>query len=151
MRGATPCWGGASIGGSGLWCGSARRRGVAAGLRADGGAGVVLCGVELLPGVAVVVGAEFGESLEVDGGGSVGEADPVGGHASVADAAVPVADEPGDGSFDHGAVLAVVVGVGAVAPVGSGLGEKLVVFADLEGPASGRCGASGPQGARLAA
>ena len=38
--------------------------------------GVVLCGVEL-PGVAVVVGAEFGESLEVDGGGSVGEADPV--------------------------------------------------------------------------
>lgn len=100
----------------------------------------MLCGVEL-PGVAVVVGAEFGESLEVDGGGSVGEADPVGGDASVADAAVPVADEPGDGSFDHGAVLAVVVGAPAVAPVGSGLGEKSVVFTDQQGPASGRCGA----------
>ena len=98
--------------------------------------GVVLCGVEV-PGGAVVVGAEFGEALEVDGGGSVGEADPVGGDASVADAAVAVGDEPGDGSFDEGAVLAVVVGVVAVAPVGSGLGEELVVFADLEGPASG--------------
>ena len=43
-----------------------------------------------------------------------------------------VGDEPGDGSFDHGPPLAVVVGEVAVAPCTSGFDEFVVVFADVD-------------------
>jgi hypothetical protein len=58
---------------------------------------------------------------------------------------VSVGDEPGDGSFDHGPVLAVVVQVLSVAPVGTGGGENLVVFTDPVGFAVDCGGASDPQ------
>ena len=45
------------------------------------------------------------------------------------------ADEPGDGSLDHGPPLAVVVGEVTVAPRTSGFDKLAVVFADGEGPA----------------
>ena len=58
--------------------------------------------------LAVVVEAEVDESAEVERGDAGGEPLLVAFDAAVADAAVAVGDEPGDGSFDHGSLLAVV-------------------------------------------
>jgi hypothetical protein len=77
-----------------------------------------------------VVEAEVEESPEVDGGDAGGQADAVAFDASVADSPVVVGDEPGDGAFDHGPVLAVVLDTGPAAHAGSGGGEELVVVAD---------------------
>jgi len=66
----------------------------------------------------------------------VSETDPVCVDTSGADSPVSFANKPCDGSFDHGPVLAIVLSADAVAPVGSSLGEKLVVFADSEDLAS---------------
>src|SRR2546428_9838518 len=52
--------------------------------------------------------AEVEQPAEVQGGGAGLEPGVVLGDASVADLAVPAGDEPGDGAFDHGSVLAVV-------------------------------------------
>ena len=68
--------------------------------------------------------------------GPDGEGDTVAFDAAVADAAVSVGDEPGDGSFHHGAMLR--VSIDSVTPVGAGLSEKLVVCGDLEGFPAGR-------------
>ena len=84
------------------------------------------------PAGFVVVEAEVDESLQVDCCCSGGERCAVSFDASVADSSVAFGDEPGDGPFDHGPVLAVVVDADVVAPVGSRLGEELVVFADSE-------------------
>jgi uncharacterized protein YkwD len=51
-------------------------------------------------------------------------------------------DEPGDGSFDHGPILPVVGQVVSFAPLGTCLGEELVVVADPEDPASSSGGAA---------
>ena len=72
------------------------------------------------------------ESAEVDRGDSERETELVAFDAAVADAAVTVGDEPGDGSFDHRSPLAVVVGEVAVAPGTSSVDEFGVVFADVE-------------------
>ena len=50
----------------------------------------------------VVVEAEVDESTQVDGGDPDVETGLVAGEAVVADSAVAVGDEPGDGAFDHG-------------------------------------------------
>ncbi len=63
------------------------------------------------PPGGVVVEAEVEESSEVDRRGSVADADAVAFDATEPDPAVSVGDEPGDGAFDHGPVLAVVVEV----------------------------------------
>ena len=54
--------------------------------------------------------AEVDESSEVDRGDAGGECELVAFDAAVADTSVSAGDEPRDGSFDHGPVLAVVVG-----------------------------------------
>ena len=76
--------------------------------------------------------AEVEESSKVDGGGSGGQGEAVAVDAAVADASVPVGDEPGEGAFDHGSVLAVVVEAGARSPVGSCGSEVLVVVGDVK-------------------
>ena len=93
---------------------------------------------------AVVPGeAEVAEPSRVQGGGSDREAELVAFDAAVADAAVAVAGEPGDGSFDQWSVGSVVrgdIGVGSPAlPVG---GEEFVVGADRECLAASGGGAS---------
>ena len=87
------------------------------------------------PVLACVMEAEVEESSEVDCGGSDAEGLAVAFDASVADSAVAVGDEPGNGSFDHGPVLAVVVESLTFAPSGAGIGEESVVFADEDRPA----------------
>jgi hypothetical protein len=77
----------------------------------------------------VVVETEVDESLEVDGGCSVGEPDAVPGEAAVGDAAAG-SDEPGEAAFDHRSELSVVVGVLAVAPGSAGFDEIGVVWRD---------------------
>ena len=57
----------------------------------------------------VPVEAEVEESSEVDRCCSDRESEAVAFDAAVADSAVAVGDEPGDGSFDHRPVLPVVV------------------------------------------
>ena len=78
-------------------------------------------------------------------GDPVGEAELVAFDAAVADAAVAAGDEPGDGSFDHGPPLPVVVGEVAVAPRSAGFDEFGVVIADVEHPSVLRGGASSLQ------
>src|ERR1019366_3016146 len=65
-------------------------------------------GLSHRPCGAVVVQAEHGEAAQVEGGGAVVEPVVVFGDAAVADFPVS-ADQPGDGAFDHGPVLAVDV------------------------------------------
>lgn len=72
--------------------------------------------------------AEREESFEVHCSASVGPAEPVGVDASVAEPPAVVLDEPGDGPFDHPAVLA--VGVIEVVDVGLGCPDKLVGVVD---------------------
>ena len=62
--------------------------------------------------------------------------------AAVADSAVAVGDEPGDGSFDHGPVLPVVGEPFTVTPGLAGASEVVVVFADVEGLAADAGGAA---------
>ena len=76
--------------------------------------------------------AEVDEASQVDRGAAVGEPDPVAGDAAVADLAAAAAHEPGDGSFDHRAVLSVGVGELGGEGVGAGGGEQVVVLVDLE-------------------
>ena len=97
------------------------------------------------PSVGAVGESEVDESAQVDGGGSEAQSDAVAFDASVADPSVSVGDEPGDGSFDHGPVLAVVVQVLSVAPPSTGGGENLVVFTDPVGFAVDCGGAADPQ------
>ena len=78
---------------------------------------------------------EVEESSEVDCGGSDAEGLAVAFDAAVADSAVAVGDEPGNGSFDHGPVVAVVGESLTLAPSGAGGGEESVVFADEHRPA----------------
>jgi hypothetical protein len=56
---------------------------------------------------SVVVKAKVDESTQVDRGASVSEPDLVADNAAVADPTTAVADEPGDGPFDHWSVLLV--------------------------------------------
>ena len=86
--------------------------------------------------------AKVEESLQVDGGASVGESDAVWVDAAVADFAAATSDEPGDGAFDHRAVLAVGLGECGGVGVGSGGGEKLVVRVDFHGATIDGGGAS---------
>lgn len=79
------------------------------------------------------VAAEVEEASQVDGGDPGGQSDAVSFDAAVGDSPVAVGDEPGEGPFDHGPVLAVVVDAGAVSPVGLGRCEEVVVVAKLEG------------------
>ena len=65
------------------------------------------------------IDADGDQSAQVDCGASVSEADLVAGDASVSDFATAVADEPGDGSFDHRAVLP----VGLLELGGQGMGS----------------------------
>lgn len=86
-----------------------------------------------MPGGAVVVESEVDESFEVDDGCSDGEPDAVAGDAALAAASVAVGDEPCNGAFDHGPMLAVVVDeVGVGSPAGPVRGEVLIVLADEE-------------------
>ena len=94
------------------------------------------------PAVGGVGEAEVEQSAQVDGGGADAEAEPVAFDAAVADAAVSVGDEPGDGAFDEWPPLPVVVDADAGPPVGAGGGEQLVVVGDGEGLAGGAGGAA---------
>ncbi len=84
-----------------------------------------------------VGGAEVNEFAQVEGCGSGGELLVVSVDAVVAGAAVAFGAEPGDGSFDHGSVLAVVFGADSGGPVGSGLAQVLVVRSNSGGSAFG--------------
>ena len=91
----------------------------------------------------VPVEAEVAEPSKVQGGGSDGEREVVAFDAAIADSAVSVAGEPGDGSFDQWSVLPVVgdeAGIGS--PALSVGGEELIVDADREGLAVAGGGAS---------
>lgn len=79
-----------------------------------------------------MVEAEVDEPAEVERGEPGGEPLLVAVHAAVADLAVPAGDEPGDGAFDHGPVLSVVVEHDRVAPRGAGVDQLVVVFADVD-------------------
>jgi hypothetical protein len=82
--------------------------------------------------------AEVDEASEVEG-------ESVGFDADEPDTAMMVGDEPGDGAFDLGAVLAVAGDEVIVAvPSGPVGGEELVVFGYREGLAGGGCGAASP-------
>ena len=73
-----------------------------------------LCGERPVP--VVVVESEVDESSQVDGSDPGSEGGVVAGDAAVADSAVTVGDEPGDGAFDHGSPAAVVSGEVSVSP-----------------------------------
>src|SRR5439155_20026523 len=75
-----------------LWCG--------------GGVGPVAVALAQRPGGAGVLEAKGDEAAQVEGGGAVVQPGVVLGGSGVAESAV-VADEPGDGAFDHGAVSSV--------------------------------------------
>ena len=75
--------------------------------------------------------------MEVDGGGSVGEPEPVAGDAAVGDSSAG-ADQPGEAAFDHGPPASVVVGEVAVAPGSAGFGEFGVVVQRLSFGLPGR-------------
>lgn len=62
-----------------------------------------------------------------------------------------VRDDPRDGAFDHGSMLAVVGDQGVVGPGSAGGDEFVVVPRDLESPTVLRCGASVMQGTVAAA
>jgi hypothetical protein len=83
------------------------------------------------PGSAGVVQAHRDESAQVQCRGSVVQPVIVLGHSAVADFAV-VAGKPGDGAFDHGAVLAVFGLSGTLACVRSGAAQVRFVDADGE-------------------
>jgi hypothetical protein len=90
-----------------------------------------------LPAV-VPVEAEVEEASEVDGGGSDAEGEAVAVDAAVSAAAVAVGDEPGDGAFDHGPVLSVVVDEDGVAsPSAPVCGQEFVMLGDEERLAGG--------------
>ena len=97
-----------------------------------------------------MIKTEVDEALKVHGRGPDRECGAVGFDTSVADSSMAMGDDPGDGSFDHGTVLAVVGGADAVGSVEAGLGEELVVGADPEGFAVFGCGAARPQRALVA-
>ena len=103
------------------------------------------------PAVGGVGEAEVEQPTQVDDGGSDAESEPVAFDAAVADTAVAVGDEPGDGPFDEWPPLPVVVDADAGPPVGAGGGEQLVVLPDGEDLAVGVGGATGPQRAAVAA
>src|SRR4051795_10335521 len=86
-----------------------------------------------LPAVGVAE-AEGEEPSEVDGGGTVGQPQPVAGETAVGDASAG-AHEPGEAAFDHGPPASVVVGEVAVAPGPAGIDEFGVVGMDMQGPA----------------
>ena len=98
--------------------------------RLDGGVGWL--GLGDRPGLPGVVEAEVDESAEVDRGDSEGELGAVGFDAAVADPASSVGDDPGDGTFDHGPVLAVVGDDLRVGPGMTGGDEFVVVISDGE-------------------
>lgn len=77
------------------------------GLRAVGAGGGA---VRRWPAVGDAGEAEVDETVDVQGGGPLGEPDPVAFDTAVADHAVRVAHELGDGPLDHGPVLAVEIG-----------------------------------------
>lgn len=82
-------------------------------------------------GPAVVVGeSEGGEALQVDGGGALADGDAVAFDAAVANLAVFVAHEPGEGAFDHRSVLTVGLDEGVGVGLPAGCGEESVVFVD---------------------
>ena len=88
-----------------------------------------------------MVQAHRDESAQVQGGDSVVQPVIVFGHSAVADFAV-VAREPGDGAFDHGAVLAVFglpFGV-----TGEGPGGTQPLFMRAQGEAASACGCGAP-------
>ena len=95
--------------------------------------------------------AEVDEASQVDRGAAVGEPDAVAGDAAVADFAAAAAGEPGDGAFDHRAVLPVGLGERGGEGVGSGGGEQVVMDVDLEDLAAGGAGAALTQRAAVAA
>jgi hypothetical protein len=88
--------------------------------------------------------AEVEQSAQVDDGGADAEAEPVAFDTAVADAAVSVSDEPGDGALDEWPPLPVVIDADPAAPVGTGGGEQLVVCADVEHTAGVVGGATRP-------
>ncbi len=94
------------------------------------------------PGSLVVVEAEVDEPAEVDGGDAQGELRPVGFDALVTDPAVPVGNDPREGAFDHGPILAVVVDEHATVPCSSRGDEFVVVVGDSEAASVLCCGAS---------
>lgn len=102
-------------------------RGASSGCRQDPWMEVVLGDG---PGSAGVVQAHRDESAQVQCRGSVVQPVIVLGHSAVADFAV-VAGKPGDGAFDHGAVLAVFGLSGTLACVRSGAAQ--VRFVDAGG------------------
>ena len=103
------------------------------------------------PSVGVVGESEVDESAEVQHRSSDGEGDAVAFCASVPDPPVSVGDEPSNGSFDHGAIVAVVVDAVLLAPLGACLGEELIVITNGEGPASSSGGATVPHRAAVTA
>src|SRR5580765_4185505 len=95
---------------------------------------------------AVVPGeSEVEEASQVDGGGTHGQAEPVAFDAAVADSAVTVSDEPGEGAFDEWPPLPVVIHAGPGPPLGSGGSEEFVVAADAEHSTVAGGGAAGAQ------
>lgn len=79
-----------------------------------------------------MIEAEVDEPAEVDRGAAVGEPDLAAGDPPVADLAAAAAHEPGDGSFDHGAVS--LVGLGELGGEGVCLrgGHQIGVLVDAE-------------------
>src|SRR5919202_5557206 len=100
-----------------------------------------------------VVESEVDQPAEVEGGHPGVQPPVVGGHAAVAQFAAAAfrADQPGDGAFDHGPVLAVgLAQVVPVGPVAAGLAQQRVVLVQVEGPTVGAVGAALPQRAAAA-
>ena len=87
--------------------------------------------------VVVPVESEVAEVLEVDGAGADASSDPVAFDAAVADLAVTVADEPGEGPFDYWPVPPVDgVELGCVG-LAAGGGEEPVVLVEVDGATAG--------------
>ena len=94
------------------------------------------------PAVGGVREAEVEEPTQVDDGCSEVEAEPVAFDTALADAAMVVGDEPGDGAFDHRPPLLVVIDPNTGAPLAAGGREQLVVFCHGKGLA--RCAGGAP-------
>ena len=90
---------------------------------------------------AAVGQAHGDESAQVQGGDSVVQPVIVFGHSAVADFAV-VAREPGDGAFDHGAMLAVFGLPVRITREGPGGTQPLFMRAD--GEVASACGGGAP-------
>src|SRR4051812_44749189 len=99
----------------------------------------------------MVVESEVDESAQVDGRDPDAETVVVALHTAVADSPVAFGDEPGDGAFDHGPPLSVVVDEVTVGPRSTGGDEFGVMVAEGQCSSFGSGRATRPEWAASAA